>query len=93
MTTREETNEKTNKKKGLGTSFGKMCKENVQRQKELQKFCRRLSRSSLRNVWPIHGVVVQENTMTQNARAGLLFNSLNLLSGDVLVVICLNSLL
>ena len=32
--------------KGLGTTFGKIsCKENVQRQKELRKFCRCRSRS------------------------------------------------
>ena len=47
----------------------------------------------LRNIWSFHGVVLKGNAMTQNARAGLLFNSLNLLSGDVLVhvavVVCL----
>ena len=38
-------NEQTNKQ-GLGTSFGKICTENVHRQKKLGKFCRRRSRSS-----------------------------------------------
>ena len=49
----------------------------------------------LRNIWSFHGVVLQVNTVTQNACAGLLFNSLNLLSGDVfvhvVVMFCLSS--
>ena len=34
------------KKQDIGTSLGKICKENVQRQKESRKFCRHRSRSS-----------------------------------------------
>ena len=51
----------------------------------------------LRYIWSFCVVVLQRNVMTQNARAGLLFSSLNLLSGDVLVhiviVVCLSSLI
>ena len=36
-------------------------------------------------IWSFGGVVLQGNAMTQNARAGQLFNSLNLLSADILV--------
>ena len=43
--------------------------ENVQRKKNQENFA---------------GVVLRGNIMTQTARAGLLFNSLNLLSGDIL---------
>ena len=40
---------------GLVTSPGKICKENVQRQKELHNFCRRDFR--LRRIWLFHVVV------------------------------------
>ena len=52
----------------------KICKENVQRQEESQKCCRRCSRSSNYAIFGhFTGVVLLENKMTQNTRAGLLF--------------------
>ena len=79
-----------------------MCNEGVPFQMEIRKispwsstFCRR------RRTWSFHVLVLQRTskkcTKIYNARAQLLFCSLNLLFGDVLVpvvvVVCLSSLL
>ena len=69
------------KKNKVPTSFGKIsCKETFTIKKNHESFAVvvHVPQTSF------HGVVLQGNTMTQNARAGLLLNSLNLLSGDVL---------
>ena len=80
------------KKKGLRTSFGKICKENDQRQIETGKFCHIVFHVPQTTQYLADSRCCFAGKHNDpNARAGLLFNSLNLLSGDILVVISLSS--